>query len=289
MEQLLADLYGPRRVGARGMGPGRGAGRRAPATAWPSVGAPAAATVADVVRRRRRRAAPTARGASCRTSTDTPDRHRLRPARPVGHGTRRGRAARGRTAPGTWPSISGFPAELRHALAGVSTVAEPAHRAVLTGGVDDAAYVEHSSLARQLGFHLVEAARPRRAQGPAVAAHARRARSDRRRVPAPVGRRPSTRSRSSATGSSASRAQRRRQPRAASRWPTPTAAGVLEDAELAAVLAGRHRRPDRARRLELAARWTARTLAAVAGAPRRPRRHRRRSSCGCTPWPVPTA
>jgi uncharacterized circularly permuted ATP-grasp superfamily protein/uncharacterized alpha-E superfamily protein len=52
-------------------------------------------------------------------------------------------------------SISGFPAELRHALA--SLTAAPSPRIVLfSGGVDDAAYVEHSALARQLGFNLVE-------------------------------------------------------------------------------------------------------------------------------------
>jgi uncharacterized circularly permuted ATP-grasp superfamily protein/uncharacterized alpha-E superfamily protein len=52
-------------------------------------------------------------------------------------------------------SISGFPAELRHALAGLTDAASP--RMVLySGGVGDPAYVEHSSLARQLGFNLVE-------------------------------------------------------------------------------------------------------------------------------------
>lgn len=54
-------------------------------------------------------------------------------------------------------SISGFPAELRHALSGMTTAPSP--RVVLfSGGVDDAAYVEHSSLARTLGLHLVEPA-----------------------------------------------------------------------------------------------------------------------------------
>ncbi|HEU4841171.1 MAG TPA: circularly permuted type 2 ATP-grasp protein, partial [Ilumatobacteraceae bacterium] len=53
-------------------------------------------------------------------------------------------------------SISGFPADLRHALAATSKVASP-RIVVFTGGIDEAAYVEHSSLARLLGFHLVEA------------------------------------------------------------------------------------------------------------------------------------
>ena len=53
-------------------------------------------------------------------------------------------------------SISGFPAELRHALAATSKVASP-RIVVFTGGIDEPAYVEHSSLARLLGFHLVEA------------------------------------------------------------------------------------------------------------------------------------
>ncbi|MET0145337.1 MAG: circularly permuted type 2 ATP-grasp protein [Ilumatobacteraceae bacterium] len=52
-------------------------------------------------------------------------------------------------------SISGFPAELRHALTTLTAASSP--RVVLfSGGVEDAAYVEHSSLARVLGFNLVE-------------------------------------------------------------------------------------------------------------------------------------
>ncbi len=52
-------------------------------------------------------------------------------------------------------SITAFPAELRHALTSATTTGSP--RVVLfTGGVDEPAYVEHSALARQLGFHLVE-------------------------------------------------------------------------------------------------------------------------------------
>lgn len=52
-------------------------------------------------------------------------------------------------------SLNGFPAELRHAL--ITTTASANPRIVLfTGGVDHPGYVEHSSLARTLGFTLVE-------------------------------------------------------------------------------------------------------------------------------------
>ncbi|MET0326642.1 MAG: circularly permuted type 2 ATP-grasp protein [Ilumatobacteraceae bacterium] len=56
---------------------------------------------------------------------------------------------------GDLASISAFPSELRHALA--TLTAAPSPRIVLfSGGVDDAAYVEHSAMARLLGFNLVE-------------------------------------------------------------------------------------------------------------------------------------
>jgi uncharacterized circularly permuted ATP-grasp superfamily protein/uncharacterized alpha-E superfamily protein len=52
-------------------------------------------------------------------------------------------------------TIIGFPAELRHAL--VTTTAESSPRIVLySGGVDHPGYVEHSALARTLGFTMVE-------------------------------------------------------------------------------------------------------------------------------------
>jgi uncharacterized circularly permuted ATP-grasp superfamily protein/uncharacterized alpha-E superfamily protein len=52
-------------------------------------------------------------------------------------------------------SLTGFPAELRHAL--ITNTHVPSPRIVLfTGGVDHPGYVEHSSLARLLGFTLVE-------------------------------------------------------------------------------------------------------------------------------------
>jgi uncharacterized circularly permuted ATP-grasp superfamily protein/uncharacterized alpha-E superfamily protein len=54
-------------------------------------------------------------------------------------------------------SIGGFPAELRHALATVSSVDSP-RIVLLTSGIADPAYVEHSALAGLLGFHLVHGA-----------------------------------------------------------------------------------------------------------------------------------
>lgn len=56
----------------------------------------------------------------------------------------------------TVASITGFASELRRALASATSVTG-ARVVVFTGGPDDPAYVEHSYLARQLGFHLVEA------------------------------------------------------------------------------------------------------------------------------------
>lgn len=53
-------------------------------------------------------------------------------------------------------SIGGFLSSLRHALASVATTPNP-RIVVFSSGVDDPAYVEHSALARQLGFTLVEA------------------------------------------------------------------------------------------------------------------------------------
>ena len=56
---------------------------------------------------------------------------------------------------GELATLNGFPAELRHALTTNTSVTSP--RIVLyTGGVDHAGYVEHSSLARIMGFTLVE-------------------------------------------------------------------------------------------------------------------------------------
>lgn len=56
---------------------------------------------------------------------------------------------------GELATLSGFPAELRHALTTNTLVTSP--RIVLyTGGVDHPGYVEHSSLARIMGFTLVE-------------------------------------------------------------------------------------------------------------------------------------
>lgn len=53
-------------------------------------------------------------------------------------------------------SIGDFLVELRHALASVATTPSP-RIVVFSSGVDDPGYVEHSALASQLGFNLVEA------------------------------------------------------------------------------------------------------------------------------------
>ena len=122
-----------------------------------AVGAPPPPRWLTTLRRRRRRASPTGRGASSRTS----------PTRRPASGTRcidRSVMARvaaellgpdgstgpgldqrlpGRAAPTPWPRL---------------TTGSPARGSCCSrGGLDDPAYVEHSSLARLLGFHLVEA------------------------------------------------------------------------------------------------------------------------------------
>ena len=122
--RLLADLYGPRQLVREGWVPAEalassqryrlGSGRRA-----------RAAALADDVRRRRRRARR-------RVVADRPGPHRhadgrrVRAARPVGDGPRRRRAARSAREPATLASItSAFPAELRHALAAITSVPSP--------------------------------------------------------------------------------------------------------------------------------------------------------------------
>ena len=139
-------------------GEGRlGAGRGAVVVAALPAGdrrCAAAAALADVVRRRRRRPRRwlVARRAGPRRHADG---RRLRPDRPRRDGPGGRRAARpgGQQRPGVDQRL---PAELRHALAATSAVAEPAHRRVQRAGSQEPAYVEHSSLARVLGFHLVE-------------------------------------------------------------------------------------------------------------------------------------
>ena len=188
---------------------------------------------------------------------------------------------------GDLASISGFPAELRHALAATTPAPQPADRAVLRRASTTPAYVEHSSLARLLGFHLVEAPDLVVRQGrlwlrtlgglDPIDVVYRRAR----------GRRASTRSRSARPARRACPACCSRPPRAASCWPTPTASGVLEDPALARVLAGGRRRARPASRSTLgAARRPATSLATVPafrdgrigiGAGRRPPARRRRT------------
>lgn len=152
LEAVLADVYGPRRVVRDGVVPAEalaGSDRYRVA----SVGVPApprwvSTYAADVV------ALTDGSWRLVRDLTDTPTG--------VGYAlldrSVTGRVAAellGPRAADDLASISGFPAELRHALAGTTEVRSP--RIVLfTSGVDDPAYVEHSALARLLGFHLVE-------------------------------------------------------------------------------------------------------------------------------------
>ncbi len=153
MEVLLADLYGPRQAVKEGWVPAE-ALASSPRYRLAAVGTPApprwlTTYAVDVVR---------LVDGTWRVVQDLADT-------PTGIGYAIiDRAAMARVAAevlgpeglGDLASISGFPAELRHALATASSVASP--RIVLfSGGVDDPAYVEHSSLARLLGFNLVEA------------------------------------------------------------------------------------------------------------------------------------
>ena len=152
MEGLLADLYGPRRVVRNGIVPAE-ALASSPRYRLASVGAPPphrwlTVFAVDVV------ALGDGSWRIVQDLTDTPtgigyallDRSVM---------ARVALALLGEDELADVASISGFPAELRHALA--SLTAAPSPRIVLfSGGVDDAAYVEHSALARQLGFNLVE-------------------------------------------------------------------------------------------------------------------------------------
>lgn len=154
IEALLADLYGPRHVVRDGLVT---AEALAASTRYrlASVGAPAprrwlTTYAVDLV------ALADGSWRVVQDLTDTPTG--------IGYAlldrsvsARVAREVVGDEAIGDVASLSGFPAELRHALADLTDVSSP--RVVLfSGGVDDAAYVEHSSLARLLGFHLVERA-----------------------------------------------------------------------------------------------------------------------------------
>lgn len=154
IEELLADLYGPRRVVRDGLVPPEALAASS-RYRLASVGAPAprrwlTTYAVDVVALADR---------SWRLVQDLTDT-------PTGIGyalldrdvsARVAREVIGDEIPGDVASISGFSAELRHALTALTDASSP--RVVLfSGGVDEAAYVEHSSLARQLGFHLVERA-----------------------------------------------------------------------------------------------------------------------------------
>ncbi len=153
MEALLADLYGPRQAVKEGWVPAE-ALASSPRYRLAAVGAP------PPVRWLTTYAVEVLRLAdgSWRVVRDLADT-------PTGVGyamldravmARVAAELLGPQAAGDLSSISGFPSELRHALAGATHVGSP--RIVLfSGGIRDPAYVEHSSLARLLGFHLVEA------------------------------------------------------------------------------------------------------------------------------------
>lgn len=153
MEALLADLYGPREVVRAGLVPAEVlAGSRRYRLAM--VGAPApprwlTTYAVDVV---------AGVDGTWRVVQDLADT-------PTGAGyAQLDRAVMAKVAgelldadgASTLTAIDGFPAELRHALSTVSPVPSP-RIVLLTGGIDDPAYVEHSALARLLGFHLVQA------------------------------------------------------------------------------------------------------------------------------------
>lgn len=154
LEELLADLYGPRRVVREGIVPAE-ALAASPAYRLAAVGAPAprrwlTTYAVDVI------ALADGSWRIVQDLTDTPTG--------IGYALL-DRSVMARVAPtllgeedlADVASISGFLAELRQALAALTDADSP--RIVLfTGGVDDPAYVEHSSLARQLGFNLVERA-----------------------------------------------------------------------------------------------------------------------------------
>ena len=155
MEVLLADLYGPRRVGARRAGCRPRRWSSTPRYRLAAVGAPPpprwlTTYAVDVVAPRRR---VVARRPGPRRHAD---RHRLRAARPGRDGPGRRRAARARRAPATWRRSAASRPSCATRWRRRRRSSSP--RIVLfSGGVDEPAYVEHSSLARLLGFHLVEA------------------------------------------------------------------------------------------------------------------------------------
>ncbi len=154
LEELLADLYGPRRVVREGIVPAEAlaasSGYRLAAVGAPAPRRWLTTYAVDVI------ALADGSWRIVQDLTDTPTG--------IGYALL-DRSVMARVAPtllgeenlADVASISGFPSELRQALAALTDARSP--RIVLfTGGVDDPAYVEHSSLARQLGFNLVERA-----------------------------------------------------------------------------------------------------------------------------------
>ena len=158
LERILADLYGPRQLVARRRRARRGAQREPRATgsarsARPSPRRWLTTYAVDVV------ALADGTWRIVQDLTDAPtglgyamlDRSAmLRVADEI-----LGPANSEHDDAGSVASLSGVAAELRHALAANTSVPSP--RIVLySGGVDHPGYVEHSSLARLLGYTLVE-------------------------------------------------------------------------------------------------------------------------------------
>ena len=183
-------------------------------------------------------------------------------------------------------SISGFPSEVRRALAALHDRRQPADRRV-------------QRRARRTGLRRALVAgpaarlqprrgrRPRRAQGSGLAAHARRARPDRRRLPtAGRYRRRSDRGEHDQHVRRAGAAVRGHRGRrgAGQRPRLGRARGPVAGRLVASRRGGPDGHPPRAR----AARRR-RGAGERAGVPRRPDRAPPRSSCACTPSPAPTA
>ncbi len=152
LELLLADLYGPRRVVRDGVVPAE-ALASSPRYRLAAVGVPPPVRwlvtyAVDVI------ALDDGTWRVVQDLTDTPTG--------VGYAlldrsvmARVAAELLGPEGAGDVASISPFSAGLRRALS--ATTHAPSPRVVLfSEGVDDAAYVEHSALARLLGFHLVE-------------------------------------------------------------------------------------------------------------------------------------
>ena len=154
MEALLADLYGPRQAVKEGWVPAE-ALASSPRYRLAAVGAPPPPRWLTTLRGRG--AAPRRRLVARRAGPRRhADRRRLRPDRPRRSWPASPPSCSGRRRPATWRRSAGSRPSCATPSPAPPTCGSP--RIVLfSGGIDDPAYVEHSSLARLLGFHLVEA------------------------------------------------------------------------------------------------------------------------------------